>query len=376
MENGDGKVQELERAIMETKMANGRLMEENESFQLMLSEKTLSGEFSHGSFLRPSSSSGAPTVTERVQGSSLADELDDAADADTESQKKFQHEIATLKDQNKALTLYINNIISRLLQHSEFEAILDKNPNLMNGDEATTKESRPASEGGDGVAPMSFLERTKSIMGSGVRRSRPTSTIAAKSEPNTGSIAAASNPSANENPDTAPRVPFSRNTQRSLSGGHRRSNSDWAPAQVVNNMYRGGPPAAAGQLSPGLSPQPQFFTPSPSIRPVGSSRMTSGQSIPTISESEKSVHKPNRDSKISSGRNSVASDRESNPSSPPRSTTSSGEKTSGAIMMGSKPRPLRLVQEAEQDDAAKKAANRQSWLGWFNKGPAEKAPTS
>ena len=38
-------------------------------------------------------------------------------------------------------------------------------------------------------------------------------------------------------------------------------------------------------------------------------------------------------------------------------------------MMGSKPRPLRLVQGAkEEDEKAKKAANRGSWFGWMNKG--------
>ena len=64
----------------------------------------------------------------------------------------------------------------------------------------------------------------------------------------------------------------------------------------------------------------------------------------------------------------------SNPSSPPRSVTSSGDRESraggsGAVMMGSKMRPLRLVKEAEtQDDAAKKQANRGSWFGWMNKG--------
>lgn len=43
--------------------------------------------------------------------------------------------------------------------------------------------------------------------------------------------------------------------------------------------------------------------------------------------------------------------------------------------MGSKPRPLRLVQEAKDEDAAKKsAANRGSWFGWMNKGAAAAAP--
>ena len=138
-------------------------------------------------------------------------------------------------------------------------------------------------------------------------------------------------------------------------------------------------------------------------------RQVSGNSVPTISEGELDKDKentfpgpvsyipaPGRDSKGTpdlqpsatvgggrgSERNSVASippttleglptagDVSSNPSSPPRSTTSSGDREShaggsaqgGSIMMGSKPRPLRLMQESsKEDERARKQANRGS----------------
>jgi len=99
----------------------------------------------------------------------------------------------------------------------------------------------------------------------------------------------------------------------------------------------------------------------------------SSSTIPTISENDYNGYRPNRDSKMSSSRESVTSDT-SSPSSPPRSTSSGGEKAGGSVMMGSKPRPLRLVQEAAgQDEAAKKAANRTTWYGWFNKAAGDKA---
>ncbi|MFW9792623.1 hypothetical protein, partial [Brucella melitensis] len=40
--------------------------------------------------------------------------------------KRLEAELKSAKDSNKALTLYINKIIERLLEHSDFEAILDQ----------------------------------------------------------------------------------------------------------------------------------------------------------------------------------------------------------------------------------------------------------
>jgi hypothetical protein len=42
---GGGRMQDLEKILLETRMTNARLMEDNESFQLLLSEKTLNGDF-------------------------------------------------------------------------------------------------------------------------------------------------------------------------------------------------------------------------------------------------------------------------------------------------------------------------------------------
>ena len=44
-------VQEMERTLLETKMENARLMEDNESFQLLLAEKTLHGDFMKVDFM-------------------------------------------------------------------------------------------------------------------------------------------------------------------------------------------------------------------------------------------------------------------------------------------------------------------------------------
>lgn len=399
---GGGRMQELQKQIYEIKMQNARLMEENESFQLLLSEKTLNGDF-----LRPPSDRGSrppsrnPEASGHGGGTSLADELDSQEEGEGgEDQRRLQNEVNSMKDQNKALTLYINNIISRLLQHEQFEQILDKTPDLMAGpptisrkhQEADTEKDLPPPPPEKDDEPSGLLQRAKSVLGA-MPRPRPLSQHANpdQTEQSQRTRRLPGELSKHEDPQTAPSVPIGRSS--SVRGGsHRRANSDWPAASVVTSMYRGPQQSMAGPLSPGLtSPtgRNSFFG--------GIRQPSSGSTVPTISETaaEKENGGPQRDSKMSapssshSNRDSISSGtpdglenvpdggtggligERSNPSSPPRSTVSSGdrnEKQSGAVMMGSKPRPLRLVQEAADGDAAKKQANRGSWFGFLNKG--------
>ncbi|KAK0898314.1 hypothetical protein LTR91_019898 [Friedmanniomyces endolithicus] len=507
---GGGRLQQLQMEMMDIKMQNARLMEENESFQLLLSEKTLNGEFAANSELlhpRPSSNAGSrPPSRQPNTGASLADEL--AGDGDSmvdgvgytdDQTRKLQAEVNSVKDQNKALTLYINNIISRLLQHGQFEVILDKTPDLFAGPAAASaRYAAAAASAATGVGtekelpppppekaekaekaaevveeqqlqpPVGFLQRAKSVMGA--RRPRPMSyavssvdqeklqqQLKGAEEPKTThdklqqQLRADEPPrGAHENPNTAPRIPITRSNFSRENIAHRRTTSDWpaaAPSALVGNMYRGPSPGSQGPVSPGLSSpvgrNSGFFAQG---QHLGSRAVSGGGGagvVPTISENGgaatpggKENEVPGggyflaqRDSKVpvagSSHRSSVisnggggggsgggmldisgvngvggegdtaglsssssdqrtSSDQRASssfgPSSPPRSTTSSGERdnnvrSGGAVMIGSKPRPLRLVQEAAgQDDAARKAANRGSWFGWMNKGAGVGTP--
>lgn len=415
---GGGRLLQLQKEMYDIKMQNARLMEENESFQLLLTEKTLNGDVAHSDLLRPPSERGGSRPPSRqpnagASGTSLADELENHVESDSmdqdgalgvgdEQTKRLQSEVNSLKDQNKALTLYINNIISRLLQHEQFEQILDKTPDLMAGPGAASKRGSgmvantekelpppppPKDErAGDQQESQGFLQRAKSVMGGAARR-RPMSTMVAPSDQErlVLQLKADEQGKLTENPDTAPRVPLGRS---SSTRGHRRANSEMpGAAHIVTSMYRGPSPSLQGPASPGLtSPtgRSSFFN---SAQPLAH-RMPSGGVVPTIAEAESAAGKentypgPQRDSKLSahgSQRNSVISnpsgdlneDGGGGPASPPRSTTSSGDRESrsgGAIMMGSKPRPLRLVQEAAEEKEERKLANRGSWFGWMNKG--------
>ena len=438
---GGGHVQVLEKEMYDLKIQNARLMEENESFQLLLQEKALNGDLLRAPSEDPAS---RPPSSRNVGsgGASLADELPedetnsahepdsaapDSAGPESSKERRLQHELNTAKDQNKALTLYINNIISRLLQHEQFEAILDQTPDLMAGPGAASRKyatagvdtekelppppplkddkplPNPAVQGVQADdQPQGFLQRAGSVL----KRARPQSVIQQPTpqvQVDAATLAALEQPTpiqatVHNNPTTAPQIPLSRNRSTrqapGAAGAHRRSASDWPAASVVTNMYKGPSPGPSGPLSPGLG-SPTGGRGSPFFAMGG--RQASGSSVPTISEAEKDKENafPGPVNYIPSGgvgnRSSVQSlapadaaasgsaEVSSNPSSPPRSTTSSNDRESqagggrlqqgGSVMMGSKPRPLRLVQEsAAEDEKARKTANRSSWFasGWKN----------
>lgn len=398
------RVQELERTLLETRMTNARLMEDIDSYQLLLSEKTLNGDLSRNDIFR----SGSPMDVHRTPpraapSTSLADELSSAADEGEEAPeqpdqtRRLQSEISTLKDQNKALTLYVNKIIERILQHQGgYENILSN----QDEDDAAAGEGAvaagvtramppppnkdkdlpapPAKE--NGAQGLSLLQRAKSVAyGTATKPKRPMS-YAPTSDPNR-------ERSMTENPDTAPSIPLQRSMSSRMSmdmAARRRSMatpgaSEWnasSAAQLVGNMYRGPSSEHGTPASPGLaSPRNSFFAfrnPSGgaitvnSIAEDGDSDGLEGN----LDEAEKA-----RRSALDAlnGTQDVPS---VDTPSPPRSTASRDRESGAAVMTGNKMRPLRLVKEAEQEQ---KMANRSSWLpqsvaGFFNKdgtaGPA------
>ncbi|EDO03021.1 hypothetical protein SS1G_05498 [Sclerotinia sclerotiorum 1980 UF-70] len=85
---GGGRMQEVEKLLLEARMTNARLMEDNESFQLLLQEKTLNGDFSkeHFEYMGASSNADALNALEgRSPGASLADELSKLNDNEGEN---------------------------------------------------------------------------------------------------------------------------------------------------------------------------------------------------------------------------------------------------------------------------------------------------
>jgi hypothetical protein len=360
---GGTRLHELEKKLLECRIANARLMEDNESFQLLLSEKTLNGDFNRAELMHGSAGLG-----------SLAEELE-TAEGESDNYRRLELEAKSLKDQNKALTLYIENIIGRLLQHKEFENILDKTPDLMSGAPRPPTQNRdkelPPPPPKEAEAAPSLLQRAKSVVG-GQARSRPVSQVVSPA-PNT--------PISNEEAPKAASISLSQPPSKRDSS-HRRSQSDLAYAgPLVNQMYRGPPSGGSGgPMSPGLTPsgmtgRTSYFGPTVAGRNPSSSR-TASASRTTQEQSGSSSN-----STFSNHSAEVGN------SSPPRATGGTNNYT-GAVMTQSKLRPLRLVQENQEMDgsaaeaeekelAARRKANRSSWIpGWISRGKPEEGGRS
>lgn len=436
---GGGRLREVERQLMEARMANARLMEDNESYQLLLQEKTLNGDFGKSDFSYMSSarreqrsSGGSQTGATNTSGpaanqdalnalegrgasqTSLADELsavgDDAepgspgqegtAQSEESSRiRKLEAELRSMKDQNKALTLYINKIIERLLQHDNFEHILDQNdggPRQRAAAPNTDKELPPPPPKQQPAATgPSLLQRAKSIAISATAaaskpRPRPASVVQPPPQPQPGGFA---------DPETAPSIPIGLARTQSLLGGIGRRGPGGRPmseqftgaggvggAGVVHQMYRGG---AADPTSPTARAQ-NFFAPGgsgarapsqghsplaarPSSATDGEAGAGRGGNFPGSMHSETSSTSESDD--VATG----GAPSPPNQASPPRPsaasihTAGSGSpehplgqgKSSTMFVGGNKPRPLRLVQENDTSAANAAAQNkRASWIGW------------
>ncbi|KAN0078952.1 hypothetical protein V8E54_005465 [Elaphomyces granulatus] len=386
MENkGGGRQQELERELLEARMANARLMEDNESYQLLLSEKTLNGDFTKGDFMHEATPETKRSIS---TPGSLAEELESVGEGEvtTTDDRKLEAEIKTLKDQNKALTLYIERIIGRLLQHEGFESILDKNdspPSSQSGPAKTDKELPPTPPDKD-EQQTTLLQRARSVMTG--QPNRP------KSKPRPANLLPQpliTAPTPHENPETAPSIPLGRT--QSTRAAHRRTRSelvtDGAAAAVVGQMYRG-PQGARTPSGPGISPtaigpghrQSSVFSGASYISSVSASGRAPSQS------SQPDRKRLSSSDSGSSDANAEVSSTGAN-STPPSRTSAGLTNYTGAVMTQNKLRPLRLVQEnqelesghqggfktAEEEEVARKKANRGSWIPWFNRPKEEEA---
>jgi hypothetical protein len=165
---GEGRFQDLEKQITELKLQNGRLADENETFQLLLSEKTLKGDF-------------APDHQETSGLNSLAEELsfdEDNPDTNNDAYRKLEAENKQLKESGKALTLYIDKIIGRILMHEGFEHIITGKDDKEDGPPpppparaatfSNSDKALPPPPPGDAAAAVQnaaagFLQRARSV---------------------------------------------------------------------------------------------------------------------------------------------------------------------------------------------------------------------
>lgn len=348
---GGGRLQEVERLLLDARMTNARLMEDNESYQLLLSEKTLTGDFAKSDFMGSASNADALNALEgRTPVASLADELSEAAEGESDNYRRLEQELKSAKDQNKALTLYINKIIERLLQHQDFEAILDQSSDFRPVANIDKDLPPPPPKEASGT---SILQRAKSVAMGATRRPRPQSHMPAPY-------------SALTDPDTAPSIPFGLGRAQSVRNRGARPMSEQfsggVAANVVNQMYKGGhvSPPLHGPQTPRHS-QSFFAPPAAGGNPNAAARVPSNGQVPS------SGNFPGMRSE-SSSISGESGDVSTPGNSPPRI-----EKAT--TFAGNKPRPLRLVQE-NGGKGSEEVNKRSSWMGWaFGKKDDVAAPS-
>lgn len=242
--HGGTKLQQLEQQLLEVRMTNARLMEDNESFQLLLSSAALNGDFPRGDYLSNAFSDpeqhetesekdeeikkvpGSPRRNSISLGLNLAEELesvdanDEAVQEENQQIKKLEVELKALREQNKAMSLYISGIIERILQSKDSEAILDKTTPLSSSNNSgsnTPANDKPLPPKPEDEPRTGILQRTKSA----AQRKAPP-------------------PFRPENMSSMQRS----HSYRGPTGGHKRSQSDHghsypSAGSVVNNIYRG-----------------------------------------------------------------------------------------------------------------------------------------
>lgn len=138
---------ELQTQIAQAQELNRGLMEENESYQMLLHEKSMNGEFMQTSIMKNTGYNDDPSATPLATNSNgsinLADELGKALDRSPlpNSEKSIEEEVKQLKESNTALGLYISRILSRIMENPHLQAVLaaDYSPRR-----ASIPESPPA----------------------------------------------------------------------------------------------------------------------------------------------------------------------------------------------------------------------------------------
>ncbi|KAK3818119.1 MAG: hypothetical protein J3R72DRAFT_460362 [Linnemannia gamsii] len=133
---------ELHAQITQAQELNRGLMEENESYQMLLHEKSMNGEFMQTSIMKNTGYNDDPSATPLATHSNgsinLADELGKAFDR---SPLPIEEEVKTLRESNTALGLYIARILTRIMENPHLQAVLaaDYSPRR-----ASIPESPPA----------------------------------------------------------------------------------------------------------------------------------------------------------------------------------------------------------------------------------------
>ncbi|KAG1048005.1 hypothetical protein G6F46_009194 [Rhizopus delemar] len=197
VQNQSLKIEHLEHEIANVKQLNRSLMEDNESYQILLHEKTMNGEFMMNPIMQvedpdmKESSSSSTTSN----GLNLAAELNMASDWNQKDQEttiqKLNEEIKILQDTNRALQLYMNKILMKIINNKQLEDVLsidqpskeEKTPKPIRAKTTTfAPPPIPTTSQSESVATSRQRRRTISYWGSKTNKTTPSHPAAAEDE--------------------------------------------------------------------------------------------------------------------------------------------------------------------------------------------------
>lgn len=147
-------------------LANSTLMEEIESYQLLLENRTLRGQFtlahhaSDTSLAEPSSNSGGFNL-----GSELSKALAPVEEEDNGS-VAAKDELRQLKDENKALALYISKILGKIMSNPVLAEAITHNGDAS-ADQEKVEEAAPAPKQEEAPVPPAAEPKDKTSRFSG-----------------------------------------------------------------------------------------------------------------------------------------------------------------------------------------------------------------
>ncbi|ORX48676.1 hypothetical protein BCR36DRAFT_72926 [Piromyces finnis] len=130
----ESEIMSLKSLIRELEESNTNLTEENESYQILLQEKTLSGELMQHPFLQTfdkvtDSEVSESSVSEQSKDATLCDELTEIQNLSVFDKDpkiaKYEEEIKNQKEQNKALVLFLRNVIQKMMSDPHLEEVED-----------------------------------------------------------------------------------------------------------------------------------------------------------------------------------------------------------------------------------------------------------
>ncbi|RKF65527.1 hypothetical protein GcM3_120009 [Golovinomyces cichoracearum] len=344
---GGGRFHAIEKQLLEARMTNAKLMEENESYQLLLSEKKSSVDLPKSdSTLTPSHNTDALNALEgRTDLENLVQKSSQSEDNHHGAYSRLEAELKVFKEKNKALQAYINNILDHRVKDLDSEVAHDiSSESQLNMNLLDKELPVPPKE----VNGIHVLQRAKTVALGASRRPRPQSYMP---HPNQSLVT---------DQETAPSIPL--NLNRSGSYRINRPQSEQFTGGTITTLNQ----TLRGGHSPTLhiphSPHPNqsfFVPPTPGVNPNAAHRN------PSIGQTSIQSNYPG----FRSENSSISGDSGENITTPSHSPPRVEKATTFA---GNKPRPLRLLRETgpsessrrAEDDLPAKFSKRSSWMGW------------